>query len=169
MELRPPVGSDAQDLFPLLKGTSVTDTLAWDGPLSLTEYRRGLHDRGAQVAEGLKHFFTIVECASGRAIGSCDLRPDESGESAMMGLWIGEPYQGKGLGTAVIAELVNYAFRNLGMSRLEADVFVGNHRSRRAFERNGFVLSRTIPAAVIKRGEPIDEWRLVLERTQWER
>ncbi|HEY69807.1 MAG TPA: GNAT family N-acetyltransferase [Anaerolineae bacterium] len=169
VELRPPVEADAQDLFPLLKGTSVTDTLAWDGPLSLTEYRRGLHERGAQVAAGLKHFFTIVEVGSGRAIGSCDVRLDEDGSRAMMGLWIGEPYQGKKLGTAVIAELASYAFETLGVNRLEAEVFVGNLRSRRAFERNGFVLLQTNPAAVVKRGVPVDEWRLGLEREAWER
>jgi RimJ/RimL family protein N-acetyltransferase len=163
------VEADAHDLFPLLMGSSVTDTLAWDGPTSLREYRHALRTRGTQVASGITHFFTIVEIASGRAIGSCDVRPVEDGAYAMMGLWIGEPYQGKGLGTAVIAELVNYTFIHLGMSRLEVDVFVGNHRSRRAFERNGFVVVRTIPAAVLKRGEPVDEWRLVLEREHWER
>ena len=169
IELRLPVEADAQDLFPLLKGTSVTDTLAWDGPQSLREYQHALRTRGAQVAAGLTHFFTILECGSGRAIGSCDVRPDEDGSRAMVGLWIGEPYQGRGLGTAVIAELISYAFGTLGVARLEADVFVGNLRSRKAFERNGFVLLRTIPAAVIKRGKPLDEWRLVLEREHWKR
>ncbi|MGD8815372.1 MAG: GNAT family protein [Anaerolineales bacterium] len=168
IELRPPEESDAHDLFPLLKGTSVTDTLAWDGPASLREYQHALRTREAQVAAGLTHFFTIVECASGRAIGSCDVRPDEDGIHAMVGLWIGEPYQGRGLGTAVIARLVSFAFETLGTNRLEADVFVGNLKSRRAFERNGFVLLRTIHAAVVKRGMPIDEWRLILKREHWE-
>ncbi len=86
----------------------------------------------------------------------------------MVGLWIGEPFQGRGLGTEVIGELVHYAFEKLDISRVEADVFVGNLRSRRAFERNGFRLIRTVPAAVIKRGVPVDEWRMGLEREAWE-
>jgi RimJ/RimL family protein N-acetyltransferase len=167
VELRIPVEADAQDLFPLLLGSSVTDTLAWDGPTSLREYQQALRSRGAQVASGMTHFFTIVEIASGRAIGSCDVRPDEDGSGAMLGLWIGEPHQGKGLGTAVIAELVKYAFAILGVSHIDVDVFVGNLRSRKAFERNGFVVVRTMPSAVIKRGKPVDEWRLRLEREHW--
>ncbi len=167
IDLRPPNESDAEVLFPLIHGTSVPDTLAWDGPQSLDEYRHSLHARAAQVTAGRLHFFTIVEHASGRAIGSCDVRPDEDRSRAMVGLWIGEPYQGRGLGSAVIGELAKYAFEVLHVVRVEADVFVGNTRSRRAFERNGFKLLRTIPHAVIKRGKPVDEWRFGLERETW--
>ena len=168
IQFRPPIESDAEILFPLIYGTSVPDTLAWEGPQSLEEYQRALRTRGAQVVAGLLHFFTIVECASGNPIGSCDVRPAEDGSMAMVGLWIGEPYQGKGLGTSVIDKLVEYAFDKLDVGRVEADVFVGNLRSRKAFERNGFALLEIIPAALIKRGEPVDEWRMRLMRDQWE-
>lgn len=168
IDLRPPVESDADVLFPMIHGTAVVDTLAWDGPHSLEEFRRSLRSRSLQVAAGQMHFFTIVEYASGSAVGSCDARPNDDGSRVMVGLWIGEPFQGRGLGTAVIAELTRYAFETLGASRVEADVFMGNVRSRRAFERNGFKLLRTVPEAVIKRGKPVDEWRMGLEREAWE-
>ena len=169
IDLRPPDEADAEVLFPLIHGTSVPDTLAWDGPQSLAEYRHALRARAVQVAAGRLHFFTILERASGDAIGSCDVRPDEDGSRAMVGLWIGEPYQGKGLGSAVIGELARYAFEVLDVARVEADVFVGNMRSRRAFERNGFKLLRTIPKAVMKRGKPVDEWRFGLEMDEWKK
>jgi RimJ/RimL family protein N-acetyltransferase len=168
IELRSPVDTDADVLFPLIHGTAVIDTLAWDGPLSLDEFRRSLRSRSVQVAAGKIHFFTIIERGSDSPIGSCDVRPFDEGRRAMVGLWIGEPFQGRGLGTEVVAGLVRYAFEKLSVSRVEADVFVGNLRSRRAFERNGFKLLRTVPAAVIKRGVPVDEWRMGLEREAWE-
>jgi RimJ/RimL family protein N-acetyltransferase len=168
IKLRPPVETDADVLFPLIHGTTVVDTLAWDGPMSLDECRRSLRSRSVQVAAGKIHFFTIIERESDSAIGSCDIRPFDEGRRAMVGLWIGEPYQGRGLGTEVIARLASYAFEKLDVSRVEADVFIGNLRSRRAFERNGFKLLRTVPAAVIKRGVPVDEWRMGLERESWE-
>lgn len=168
VDLRPPVESDAEVLFPLIHGTSVVDTLAWDGPDTLDEFRRSLRSRSLQVAAGRMHFFTIVERASGSAVGSCDLRPVGDGSRVMVGLWIGEPFQGRGLGTDVIRELSRYAFERLETSRVEADVFVGNLRSRRAFERNGFMLLRTNPAAVMKRGKSVDEWRMGLEREAWD-
>jgi RimJ/RimL family protein N-acetyltransferase len=169
VELRPPVESDADALFPMIHRTSVVDTLAWDGPDSLDEFRRSLRSRSLQVAAGRMHFFTIIERASGCSVGSCDVRPDDDGSRVMVGLWIGQPFQGKGLGTDVIGELTRYAFETLGASRVEADVFIGNIRSRRAFEHNGFKLLRTIPGAVMKRGKPVDEWRLGLEKDQWVR
>ncbi len=167
IKLRPPVETDADVLFPLIHGTAVVETLAWDGPLSVDEFRRSLRSRSAQVAAGKIHFYTIVERDSDSAIGSCDVRPFDEGKRAMVGLWIGEPYQGRGMGTEVICQLADYAFEKLSVSRVEADVFVGNLRSRRAFERNGFKLLRTVPAAVIKRGVPVDEWRMGLEREAW--
>lgn len=168
IDLRPPLESDAEALFPMIHGTSVVDTLAWDGPDSLDEFRRSLRSRSLQVAAGRIHFFTIVEHGSGNPVGSCDVRPDDDGSRMMVGLWIGEPFQGRGFGTSVIAELTSYAFETLGASGVEADVFVGNIRSRRAFERNGFKLLRTIPKAVMKRGKPVDEWRMGLEKEAWE-
>ena len=44
------------------------------------------------------------------------------------------------------------------LKKLEATVFVGNHASRRAFEKNGFTLEGTIRRAVRKRGVLVDEW-----------
>jgi RimJ/RimL family protein N-acetyltransferase len=168
IDLRPPIVSDANVLFPMIHGTTVVDTLAWDGPSSLDEFRQSLRSRSLQVAAGQLHFFTIVERASGSAIGSCDVRPYDDSGRVMIGLWIGEPFQNKGMGTEVIATLARYAFEILGASTVEADVFVGNVRSRRAFERNGFKLVRTIPSALLKRGKPVDEWRMRLARNAWE-
>jgi RimJ/RimL family protein N-acetyltransferase len=167
IELRPPLELDAEALFPMIYKTAVTDTLVWEGPSSLEEYREALRTRGLQVAAGLLHFFTIVESATGAPIGSCDIRPHNDGSRALVGLWIGEPYQGRGLGTAVIGELARYTFEELDMPRLEAEIFVGNLRSRRAFERNGFKFLGMLSGEVVKRGEPVEEWRMGLEREVW--
>lgn len=170
IELRPPLPADAPALFPLLDHSRVADTLAWDGPESPEDYRQGLALRAVQVLAGEKHFFTIVLKVTGSPIGSCDLRfegPDH--RRANIGLWIGEPYQGHGYGTQTIGALVDYGFHQLNVDVIEADIFVGNWASRRAFEKNGFELTGTEPAALIKRGQPVDEWMLALTRQAFER
>lgn len=165
IELRPPLPQDAVVLFPFVDGTSVCDTLAWDGPESADEYSQGLALRSLQVLAGDKHFFTIVLRETGQPIGSCDLR-FENGDTtqANVGLWIGEPFQGKGYGTQVVASLTAYGFGKLGLSKIVADIFVGNWASRRAFEKNGYQLEATQAAALVKRGSPVDEWFLGLSR-----
>jgi ribosomal-protein-alanine N-acetyltransferase len=169
IELRPPLPADAEVLFPLVAETSVCDTLAWDGPESAEEFGQGLVLRALQVLAGDKHFFTIVLKETGQPIGSCDLRFEDNDTSqANVGLWIGEPFQGKGYGTQVVGALVDYGFSRLGLDMIYADIFVGNWASRRAFEKNGFRLDRTEPAALIKRGRPVNEWIVELSRTGYQ-
>lgn len=169
IECRPPMESDAESLFPLIFQTQVTDTILWDGPDSLDSYRQSLGQREAKVATGESHFFTIVERSSGSPIGNVSLRPDEENFRGNLGLWIGLPYQGKGHGTEVVAWMLAYGFLELGLEKIEAEVFVGNWPSRRIFEKNGFVLEGTIRCAVRKRGRPIDEWILGITKADFER
>jgi RimJ/RimL family protein N-acetyltransferase len=156
--IRPPELSDADALFPLIFQTAVTDTIAWDGPASLAEYRSAIRGRVEAVAVAPALFFTIVEPISGSAAGSCSLRPDEEMFRAGLGLWIGLPFQSKGLGTRVVRELLEYGFGRLHLFKIEAHVFPGNTASRRIFEKNGFLLEGTIRAASSKRGQIMDEW-----------
>lgn len=156
--LRPAADGDADALFPLLRGTSVTDTILWDGPDSLESFRESLAARADATAKGEQHFFVIVEAETGAPVGCCDLRPGPEGFRGDLGLWIGEPYQGRGYGTAAVRDLLDHGFRRLGMAKIEATVFVGNRASRRIFEKCGFLLEGTIRRAVEKRGRFVDEW-----------
>lgn len=162
MTIRPIRPGDADVLFPMIYRTRVTDTLLWDGPSSLDEYRAALAQRAAQHEAGDIHFFAIAD--GDRAIGSIDLRPHDDGFRADIGIWIGEPFHGRGFGSRAIGEIVAYGFDKLPLEKIEATVFVGNHASRRAFEKNGFVLEGTIRKAALERGRHIDEWLLGLTR-----
>jgi len=166
--LRPPWVGDAEALFPLIHGTSVTDTIAWDGPESLEAYRRWLLDRTAQIAVGEVRFRIIVEYTSGLPIGSAGLRPKPGGLGGDFGLWIGVPYQGRGYGTEVVRLLLVEGFTVLSMATIEATVIVGNLTSRRVMERNAMRLDATLPAALIKRGRPVDLWRFSITREEWQ-
>jgi ribosomal-protein-alanine N-acetyltransferase len=167
VEIRPVRACDADALYPQIAGTAVPDTLVWEGPCSLDEYREGLARREAQVVAGLSHFFTIVVGDAGHAVGSITLRPKGPSGRADVGLWVGAGSQGLGYGTAAIGHVVRYGFEQLSLERIEACIFVGNLASRRAFEKNDFVLEQTLPGAVVKRGQPRDEWLLALTRARW--
>lgn len=168
VQLRQPIPGDAAALFPLIHRTSVTDTIAWDGPDSLEAYEQWFQDRTAQVAVGERHFRVVVELASGLPIGSAGLRPEPAGDRGDFGLWIGVPYQGRGYGTEVVRQLLADGFTVLGMGEIEATVIVGNVASRRVMERNGMRLDATLGEALIKRGRAVDVWRFVITRAMWD-
>jgi ribosomal-protein-alanine N-acetyltransferase len=153
--LRPILASDADPLYPLLVGTAVPDTLLWDGPDSLDEYREAIATRASQTVHGEVHVFAIVTADA--PIGSIDVRP-ENDFRGDLGLWIGHGHQGRGYGTEAVRLAARYAFERVGLHKLEATVFVGNDASRRVFEKNGFKLEGTIRRAVRKRGRFVDEW-----------
>jgi len=77
--------------------------------------------------------------------------------SAEMGYWIGEPYWGQGLATEAVNLMVNYAFDQLNLERVEAGVFEFNPASMRVLEKNGFVREGISRRAVYKNGRFCDE------------
>jgi RimJ/RimL family protein N-acetyltransferase len=160
IHLRPIRAEDADILFPLVFQTPVCDTLVWDGPRSLEEYRAWMTEHAEEVRAQKEHTFTIVEDASGKLAGTIAVRPYAEPGSADIGIWIGVPYQGKGYGAAAIRLAVEYGFTQLHLEKIEAYVFVGNHASRRAFEKNGFQLEGTVQRGHMKHGVLVDKWQM---------
>lgn len=58
--------------------------------------------------------------------------------SANVGYWVSADRNGRGLATRAVAELVELAFREIGLHRLEAGTLVDNIGSQRVLEKNGF-------------------------------
>ncbi len=56
-----------------------------------------------------------------------------------LGYWLGQAYQGKGLMTAACRGMINHAFDEMNMLRVEIHCAVGNQKSRAIPERLGFV------------------------------
>lgn len=158
LELRPICESDAEPLFPHIYRSSVTDTLVWDGPESLEEFRASLRERDEKTRAGVLYSYAIVE--DGAPVGAIRIAPNESGTTGDIGLWIGLPFQGRGLGTESVRLVCAIGFETLKLHRLEARVFVGNMRSRRIFEKNGFSVEGTLRQATLKRGRYLDDWIL---------
>jgi ribosomal-protein-alanine N-acetyltransferase len=59
-------------------------------------------------------------------------------QSANIGYWIDAPRQGRGLATAAVAGVVEFAFGEAGLHRVEAGTLPDNFASQRVLEKNGF-------------------------------
>ena len=124
----------ATDLFPIVFKTKVTETILWDGPESMEDFHQSLDERERIMNAGEIHMFTIKEPVTGKLVGCADIRPYKNKKEADVGLWIGESFQGKGLGTLAIKDLINYGFNILKLESIESFVFTNNIASRRIFE-----------------------------------
>ena len=59
-------------------------------------------------------------------------------QSATLGYWVAERLCGRGLATRAVGEVIEIAFVELGLHRLEAATLVDNVPSRRVLEKNRF-------------------------------
>ncbi|QIA63003.1 GNAT family N-acetyltransferase [Vibrio astriarenae] len=64
-----------------------------------------------------------------------------------IGYWLAEPYRGKGIVTRAVQFLVNYAFNQLNIDKVQISVATGNTASRNVCERLGFELEGIIRCA----------------------
>jgi ribosomal-protein-alanine N-acetyltransferase len=84
-------------------------------------------------------------------------------QSGNVGYWVAERFNGRGLATRAVAEVVEIAFADLGLHRLEAATLVDNLPSQRVLEKNDFE-----PIGLARRYLLIGaEWRdhLLFQRT----
>ena len=59
-------------------------------------------------------------------------------QSAIVSYWVDEEHNGRGLCTAALGEIVEHAFGELGLHRLEAGTLPDNLASQRVLEKNRF-------------------------------
>ncbi|MFZ1806097.1 MAG: GNAT family protein [Cyclobacteriaceae bacterium] len=77
--------------------------------------------------------------------------------SAEIGYFIAEPFWGMGIATEAIRMMIEYAFKNFDVIRIEAGVFEFNKSSMRVLEKNGFHLESIKKKAVFKNGKILDD------------
>jgi ribosomal-protein-serine acetyltransferase len=63
---------------------------------------------------------------------------DWSNRTALIGFWLGNSFQGKGIMTRACIALVDLAFNEMGLNRVEISCAVENRRCRLVPERLGF-------------------------------
>jgi RimJ/RimL family protein N-acetyltransferase len=96
---------------------------------------------------------------AGEAVGSVSLRlgSDIERRSAEIGYWLGEAYWGRGIVSAAVAAVTDYAFRELDLLRVFAVPFARNAASARVLERAGYQREGTLRRSAVKDGEVLDQ------------
>lgn len=96
---------------------------------------------------------------NGEAVGGIgfEIREGERRKTAHLGYWLGEPFWGKQIMQQATVLIVNYAFDNFDLARLETVVYHPNVASMRVLEKAGFVKEGVGKKAIFKNGEFYDE------------
>lgn len=76
--------------------------------------------------------------------------------SAELGYWVGAEHWGQGVATKAVRQICERAFRETGVSRIEAEVFANNPGSIRVLEKNQFIREGYFCQRVCKNGRLLD-------------
>lgn len=87
--------------------------------------------------------------------------------STGIGYWLSRDRQGKGIMTASCVCLLDYAFGQLGLNRVEIRCATGNNRSRAIPERLGFVAEGTVRQAEWLYDHYVDHVVYSMLREEW--
>lgn len=95
----------------------------------------------------------------GEVAGGIGLEPksDVERRSAEIGYWLGEAFWGKGIATAAVSALTDYAFEELDLVRVFAVPFLDNPASIRVLEKCGYVREGVMRRSAIKEGIVVDQ------------
>jgi ribosomal-protein-alanine N-acetyltransferase len=141
------------------------------GYLTLDAQRREIeHGIQARLSDRA-YAFGICDAPTGRLIGRIALNNVVRGswQSATLGYFVGEQFNGMGHGREAVALVLGFAFEEAGLHRVQAAVMPRNRPSARVLVRNGFRFEGFARAYLRIDGQWEDHhvYAITVERWQW--
>lgn len=154
-----PTRRRAAELVRLMDDPSVARwTLHVPYPYRVRDARAWLVRAPAARRAGRDVTFHLVRRSDGALVGGVGLHHlDPANARAELGYWVGRPYRRQGYATEATRALTAFAFRKLGLHRVEARVFPGNVASSAVLRTTGFRREGRLRESVVKDGRFRDE------------
>lgn len=153
IELRPYVETDAEELFAAVRENyeHLRPFLHWvTSDYSLENAKQFIEQSQKAAAEKLREGYGIFY--QNKLIGSVGfINFSWDSRRTEIGYWIAKKSEGKGIITRACKALINYAFNELDMNRIEIRCATENVRSRAVPERLGFQLEGVLRQTIWRR------------------
>tara|TARA_R110002072_G_scaffold3830_4_gene27277 strand:- start:24748 stop:25311 length:564 start_codon:yes stop_codon:yes gene_type:complete len=112
----------------------------------------------AQWQDGSAFGFSIFDRNSSQLIGGCGVSLIDDHPVANLGYWIRSGETGKGLATEATLGLADFAFRQLGLLRLEVIMSIKNPASRKVAINSGAHFEGTLRNRLLLHGQCHDAY-----------
>jgi RimJ/RimL family protein N-acetyltransferase len=111
--------------------------------------------------------FNPLVFLSSRPIGSQGMRAEDfpTRREVDTGSWLGQAFQGQGIGTEMRTALLELAFRALGAEGALSGSVLGNESSKRVSEKLGYAVVGT--STIAPRGQPVEKYDFRIDRAGW--
>ena len=166
--LRPSERADLPLFVRWFNDAEVLRNLAMHAPMSAAG-EAAWFDRMLAAQGSTDYHFVICLLTDGRPIGTTGLHGiDLHNGSAEFGIAIGEKAGwSKGFGTDALRAICDFGFGELRLERISLQVYAGNDRARRSYEKAGFTHEATLRRAHFSRGEYHDAHVMSMLRGEW--
>lgn len=107
------------------------------------------------------HAHRLVAEVDGRVVGQLGLHVEQNprrSDCAGFGMAVHDDFQGRGIGTALLAAMIDLADNWLGIRRLELIVYVDNTAAVRLYEKFGFRVEGTLAQFARRAGTLVDAY-----------
>jgi RimJ/RimL family protein N-acetyltransferase len=175
LELRVPTDDDVLELLEVARGgvhspstmpflVPWTDQAPPEFERSFLQYHWGCRARWSERSWDL-NFVVVVD---GKIVGSQGIAASNFGilRTIETGSWLGLEFQGQGIGKAMRAAVVAFAFGYLGAERIPSGAFLDNPASRRVSQATGYETNGS--NLVERRGTAAEQLRFALTKERWE-
>ena len=143
--------SDADDFCALLNAPLAQSMTAGLPYFSREQARQ-------MLANPPESFYALAAVVDGRVVGSCSLRLGARRQRHLgqIGISVRDDYAGQGIGSALMAAVIDLAENWLGLTRLELQVYTDNARAIQLYEKFGFQIEGTMRRQALSDGAYVD-------------
>ncbi len=122
----------------------------------------------AGYAAGTRYHWGIALKETDTLIGTIALLGfEEATDSCSFAYMLGKNFWGRGYGTEALHSVFQFAFREMGISRIQADHFAENSASGAVMEKVGMRKTGILPGKYEKNGTSHDAVAYCITREQW--
>lgn len=160
---------DAQDMFVYSKDDEVSRHVLWDTHKTLSDSVACCRAIKRQYRYGLPSTFAIELKETGHMIGTIGFMwINTEHRSAEVGYSLSRAYWNRGLTTEALRKVLEFAFEDLDLHRVEAQYEVDNPASGRVMEKCGMTCEGLMHDRVFNKGHYSDVYVYAILKNQFE-
>ena len=146
--------SDVKDVYEYSSNPRTSQYLLWSPHTSIEYTKKFIDIILAKYKIGEYQDWAIVHKESKKMIGTCGFtRIDEQNKVAEIGYVLNPDFWGCGLATEAAKRVVQFAFENLGVNRVEARFMYGNDASLNVMKKIGMKLEGYYRESIFVKGK----------------
>lgn len=169
LRLRIPDQTDFPFVFSATRVKGFNDGMLWEPPPDESELLAPLRRSITAWEKNEGYTFTIEDKETNKFLGRISIRKTSTKNRWNVGFWTHPESQRKGIMTEALKGVLDFGFRELSASQIEACHALWNVASEKVLKRNGMQFDRYIEKGFQKKGEWVEENLLVIDRQDWEK